>query len=305
MVVPIILYIDQRTDWRMLLILPLAVQAEIDATWLARCQIRGLSSQLIAEPSATVLPNKSVSLALNRVQTDTKPGKYAFDLLLQSPLGDRRKTVQGTAIIASTVTIWQVPPVTPPAVPPDATPPWLTDAVNSAIATHNANPSAHPGLITGGGGGIAPATIPSRQFSITQSDLATDGSFAIALEVGEGLSVWDDAGFYVEPSIEVIGFNTIEVELIDFTPLLGTWHIAIVTRFGSPRYEQLFTQSSIVSSSIMITHGLNKYPSRVDILSEAGQVIEADSIQYISANAIAVNLASVTPITGEWKAIIV
>jgi len=151
MVVPIILYIDQRTDWRMLLILPLAVQAEIDQTWLARCQIRGLSSQLIAEPSATVLLNKSVSLALNRTQTDTKPGKYAFDLLLQSPLGDRRKTVQGTAIIASTVTIWQVPPVTPPVVPPDATPPWLTDVVNSAIATHNANLAAHPGLSAGGG----------------------------------------------------------------------------------------------------------------------------------------------------------
>ena len=150
MVVPIILYIDQRTDWRMLLILPLAVQAEIDQTWPARCQIRGLSSQLIAEPSATVLPNKSVSLALNRTQTDTKPGKYAFDLLLQSPTGDRRKTVQGTAIIASTVTIWQVPPVTPPVVPPDATPPWLTDVVNGAIAIHNADLSAHPGLVGGG-----------------------------------------------------------------------------------------------------------------------------------------------------------
>lgn len=149
-----ILYIDQRTDWQTVLILPLAVQAAVAEDWLARCQIRGLRNQLVAEPRTTVLPNKSVFLELNRIQTEVDAGKYLFDLLLQSPAGDRRKMVQGTAMIVPTVTVWQAPPVNSPTIPPVVNPAWLNDAIGLAIAQHNL--AAHSDLAGSG------ESIPSR-----------------------------------------------------------------------------------------------------------------------------------------------
>jgi len=128
------LNIDQRTDWRTALILPLAARAEINENWLARCQIRSSINQLIAEPRAAVLPDKSVSLELNRVETSVEAGNYFFDLLLESPSGDRQKMVKGTAIIISTATVWQTVPSAPPAIPPEVNPAWLNDAISDAIA---------------------------------------------------------------------------------------------------------------------------------------------------------------------------
>jgi len=128
------LNIDQRTDWRTALILPIAAREEINENWLARCQIRSPIDQLIAEPRAAVLPDKSVSLELNRVETSVGAGNYFFDLLLESPSGDRQKMVKGTAIIISTATVWQTVPSAPPVIQPEVNPAWLDNAISDAIA---------------------------------------------------------------------------------------------------------------------------------------------------------------------------
>ena len=146
------LIIHQRTDWEQTLtppVLPLP-----DASWGARCQIRDAAGVLLAEPLATVEPDGDIRLELGRSLTNIRPSSsHAYDVLLESPGGDRDKFFSGQVTVVGTITQWgMVPPVIPGA-PPDPIPAWLSGVVGGAIANHNANLAAHPGLITGGGGG--------------------------------------------------------------------------------------------------------------------------------------------------------
>ena len=139
------LIIHQRTDWEQTLtppVLPLP-----DASWGARCQIRDAVGVLLAEPLATVEPDGDIRLELGRSLTNIRPSSsHAYDVLLESPGGDRDKFFSGQVTVVGTITQWGVVPPVIPGAPPDPIPAWLSGVVDGAIANHNANLAAHPGL---------------------------------------------------------------------------------------------------------------------------------------------------------------
>jgi hypothetical protein len=149
------LAIDQHTDWTVVLTLP-ALPVVPGGTWSARCQIRD-DDLLLVEPTATVLTGGLVRLELNNTQTGLNAGVYAYDLLIESPQGDRSKVFTGVVTIFATKTRWGPLPA-PPELQPTPTPDWLTEVVTGAIANHNANLAAHPGL-AGGGGSVQTRTV--------------------------------------------------------------------------------------------------------------------------------------------------
>ena len=74
---------------------------------------------------------------------------------------------------------------------------------------------------------------------------------------------------------------------------------------GGAVYQRSFTQSDLsVANALPVTHDLGVYPSSVLIWDEGGEVVIPDTIEYVSANAIAVSLSSFAPIQGQWKVLI-
>jgi hypothetical protein len=99
--------------------------------------------------------------------------------------------------------------------------------IDSAIAQHNADLSAHPGL---GGGGPSGASQFEQAF--TQIGLSALGLIVINHNLGgqpSGVTVTDEAGMLVIPDHwSVQGPNVIVLSVESFMPISGTWKVSIV-----------------------------------------------------------------------------
>lgn len=71
---------------------------------------------------------------------------------------------------------------------------------------------------------------------------------------------------------------------------------------GDSSYEISFTQSSLTIANLLpVTHSLNSYPSGVSIWDDNNEIISPDGIDFVSVNALAVDLSSFAPISGAWR----
>lgn len=65
-------------------------------------------------------------------------------------------------------------------------------------------------------------------------------------------------------------------------------------------YEQSFNQSNLVNGVLTIEHNLHTYPSGIAIYNNFDQLVSADSVHYLSADAITISLFSFLPIEADW-----
>jgi len=138
------LTIYQQLAFEQILLPPVAIA---DTTWSAIFSVWNGTTGLMTG-SAVVLADRSVRLRLNQGQTILAIGKYVYYLDMKS--ADRSRSFDFRGIANVTLPA----PSQPPPVEPGSVPAWLTDVVSGAIASHNANLAAHPGLAAGGGGVI-------------------------------------------------------------------------------------------------------------------------------------------------------
>ena len=138
---PLIIY--QQLAFEQILPPPAAIA---DNTWSVRFNIWNGKTSLTTG-SAVVLPNKSVRLRLSQAQTLLAVGDYDYYLDMRSANQSQILGFEG----AASVEVFEPAPPQPPAEP-DSIPAWLAITVSQAIANHNANLAAHPGLATGGSG---------------------------------------------------------------------------------------------------------------------------------------------------------
>jgi len=137
------LTIYQQLAFEQILLPPVAIA---DTTWSAIFSVWNGTTGLMTG-SAVVLADRSVRLRLSQGQTSLVTGKYVYYLDMKS--ADRSRSFDFRGIANVTLPA----PSQPPQVEPGSVPAWLTDVVSGAIANHNINLAAHPGLATGGGGG--------------------------------------------------------------------------------------------------------------------------------------------------------
>jgi hypothetical protein len=100
--------------------------------------------------------------------------------------------------------------------------------VGSAIAQHNADLSAHPGLGVGG----SPISASQFEQAFTQIGLSALGLIVINHNLGgqpSGVTVIDETGVAVIPDYwSVQGLNAIALSVASFMPISGTWKVSIV-----------------------------------------------------------------------------
>lgn len=66
-------------------------------------------------------------------------------------------------------------------------------------------------------------------------------------------------------------------------------------------YERTFTQADLsIAGLLPVTHGLDSFPSGVHIWDESGESIGPDRVEVLTADAIALDLSSFTPLQGTW-----
>jgi len=144
------LTIYQQLAYEQILLPPVAIA---DTTWSVNFNVWNDVTDLIVG-SGVVLADRSVRLRLNQDQTRLAIGGYEYNLIMRSANKEQSSAFHGFASVVPSA-----PSQPPQDDPGSSTPAWLTDVVSGAIANHNANLAAHPGLATGGGGSVQTRTV--------------------------------------------------------------------------------------------------------------------------------------------------
>lgn len=67
-------------------------------------------------------------------------------------------------------------------------------------------------------------------------------------------------------------------------------------------YQATFTQASLsIVGKLPVTHNLGVYPAGVEVWDASGERVDPDAIEYVSQDAIAIDLISFQPISGTWR----
>ena len=170
-----------------------------------------------------------IQLSLNSIQTTTiAPGTYVFDVIVTSPTGQTLKLIYGRAIVAGGSSGEGTAAISFQALINEA----ILDQDDRfalelalAIANHNSNPAAHPGLQSGSG------TISNYERTFVQSSLTIANLLVVIHNlhtIPSGVSIFDADGNQIIPDkITILSVDSIAIDFSSFVPIVGTWQLSI------------------------------------------------------------------------------
>jgi hypothetical protein len=180
-----------------------------------------LAPEAIGQGSFTVLVLDGSTIQLTSHSLGLATGRYIYDILATDLSGNSSVSSLKEFKVAQSVTnsLSSGGSVAP-------TVNSTQQLIDSRIAEHNANLSAHPSLSggSGGGGGGAQFDLTFTQATLTSGDLLPVQHTLPSAP--SAVSVYDSYGAAVALGHRVLSSTTFEIDLADFVPLSGTWSLS-------------------------------------------------------------------------------
>ncbi len=162
-----------------------------------------------------------------------------------------------------------------------------------------------------GTGAVAVDANGSFLQSFTNGDL-TNGVIRVSHDLNNSypsVTVFDSNELIVLPNrVLFVDLNTIDINLLGFIPLVGTWNAKIITRAGTGvtaaavnGFTADFNNNDLSNGILIVTHDLDKAFPQAIIYNDLNRNILPDSVENITVNRVDVNLLNFVPITGTWR----
>lgn len=158
--------------------------------------------------------------------------------------------------------------------------------------------------------------------TFTQDDLVDD-----VLSVYHNLNstslvvqVYDENNQVVIPTeIKAVDDLNAEISLLDGTPIMGTWHLTIISASGyrpTPvpatgtggclgSFASYFTQGDLDGDILTVSHNLGSPSLIIQVYDESSNLVLPTEISYVDENHASISLEGGTPIQGTWQVVIV
>lgn len=119
--------------------------------------------------------------------------------------------------------------------------------------------------------------------------------------------VYDGEHVQVLPdNVQVTDGNNMDVNVLSFTPILGTWTVLVISGNQDLNATTVFDfdNSDLDNGQVTINHNLGKKYVAVKVVNDEDKVVIEDETVYLSANDLNVDLSSFGTIAGTWRVIV-